>query len=61
MMLRLLCLLRGHDSIAVREVGITARPGGMLPMLDGYVTYEPDPNGDFRACRRCRRVLDGVQ
>ena len=55
-MKRLVCLVVGHDDIHVREVGIAPRPGGMLPMLDGYVTYAPHPGGDHRACRRCRRV-----
>lgn len=57
-MRKLICALRGHDRVRVREVGVRARPGGMLPSLDGYVTYAPDPAGDHEACRRCGRVLD---
>ena len=57
-MRRLVCWLRGHDDIAVREVGLVARPGGMLPMLDGLVAYEPADDGRHRACKRCRRVED---
>jgi hypothetical protein len=53
---RLWCRIVGHDLIPVREVGLTARPGGMLPMLDGFVTYAPDPSGEDRACTRCREV-----
>lgn len=56
-MKRLICLLRGHDLIAVTSVGLVARPGGMLPLLDGIVAYKPDPYGDDRACRRCRCVI----
>ena len=59
-MTKILCLLRGHDDIPVREVGVVARPGGMLPSLDGFVTYEPHPDGDHLACQRCRRVMDGA-
>jgi len=53
---KLWCRIVGHIDIPVREVGLTARPGGMLPSLDGYVTYTPDPDGEHRACTRCRRV-----
>lgn len=53
------CHVVGHDDIRVREAGIAARPGGMLPMLDGYVAYAPDANGEHLACRRCRRVTRG--
>jgi hypothetical protein len=59
-MSRLWCAVVGHKTIRVREVGIAPRPGGMLPILDGYMTYAPDENGTHRACVRCRRVLDGA-
>lgn len=36
-----------------------ARPGGMLPSLDGVIAYEPHPEGRHRACRRCRAVTIG--
>lgn len=55
-MRRLRCLLTGHRPVPVRMVGLAPRPGGMLPMLDGYVTYAPDPDGEYTACQRCRRV-----
>jgi hypothetical protein len=54
---RLLCLLRGHAPIRVAPVDLLARPGGMLPALDGYVVYKPDPDGPRRACQRCHLVL----
>lgn len=56
-MRNLWCRIVGHRTIAVREVGVAARPNGMLPSLDGYMTYAPDPEGDRLACQRCRRVL----
>jgi hypothetical protein len=55
--MNLICLLRGHRLTPVREVGIVARPGGILPSLDGLVAYEPHPDGTGRACTRCRRVV----
>ena len=55
-MKRAFCRLIGHRDIPVIEAGIVPRPGGMLPMLDGYMTYRPDDTGEFRACTRCGRV-----
>ena len=55
-MKRIICRLRGHQDIWVREQGVVARPGGILPSLDGYMTYVPDVTGKHRACLRCRRV-----
>lgn len=55
-MKRLMCAIRGHRPVRVREVGVVARPGGILPSLDGYVTYEPHPDGEVLACERCRSV-----
>lgn len=50
------CRIVGHEWTAVSEAGLVARPGGMLPVLDGFVAYKPDPDGDHRACVRCRLV-----
>lgn len=55
-MKRLVCQLLGHNWTRVTEVGLRARPGGMLPLLDGYVAYKHDPNGAHLACVRCRFV-----
>lgn len=55
-MKRIICWLRGHVPVRVREVGVAARPGGILPAIDGYVVYEPAPDGDRYACARCRTV-----
>jgi hypothetical protein len=52
----LICRFRGHEDIPVKEVGLAARPGGILPSLDGYVAYTPDDSGPHNACLRCRRV-----
>lgn len=59
-MKRLICALRGHNDTPVREVGVTPRPGGILPALDGYVAYAPHVDGEHRACLRCRRVERGA-
>jgi hypothetical protein len=60
---RLVCWVRrSHDTVGVVEAGAVARPGGMLPALDGYTAYAvPEDPGDatHRACRRCGVVLDG--
>lgn len=56
-MSRLICLLRGHNWTPVREIGAVARPGGLLPSLDGFIAYKPHPDGEHRACVRCRRVV----
>jgi hypothetical protein len=47
----------GHKLVNVREVGIAPRPGGMFPLLDGYVEYIEDKEGSIQACSRCRKVL----
>lgn len=57
-MKRMWCRIVGHELIPVRREGTAPRPGGMLPMLDGYATFVSDEDGEFRACVRCRRVLD---
>lgn len=55
-MKRLICAIRGHATVRVSRVGVVARPGGILPTLDGAVAYKPDPAGDHTACTRCRQV-----
>lgn len=60
-MRRLACLLTGHREIRVREVGLAARPGGILPSIDGFIAYEPHPDGEHVACARCRRMLGGAR
>ena len=49
-------------AIGVMEAGVIARPGGMLPMLDGMMSYAipADPaDATHSACRRCGLVQDG--
>lgn len=64
MMRRLVCWLRqSHDEVGVVPVGVVARPGGMLPSLDGIQTYavpEDPADATHKACRRCGRVEDGA-
>lgn len=56
-MIGLLCLLFGHRWVAVtRTRDMVAKPGGMLPALDGYAVYRLDPDGTSKACTRCRAV-----
>jgi hypothetical protein len=54
--MNLVCKFRGHRDVRVKEAGLVARPGGMLPMLDGAMSYVPDAFGLHVACTRCRRV-----
>ena len=60
-MIHIWCRIVGHRTVAVRSVGIVARPGGMLPSLDGAEAFRVDPEGDHLACVRCRHVLDAAQ
>lgn len=55
-MKRIWCRIVGHDWTPVSRIGLAARPGGILPSLDGMVAYKPDSNGRHLACRRCRFV-----
>ena len=58
----LICLLVGHKKIRVTPTGeLYARPGGILPMIDGFVAYRADPHGAYQACTRCRKVFDHVR
>lgn len=56
------CLVVGHKKIRVTPTGdVYARPGGILPSIDGFMAFRPDVNGQYQACQRCRKVFDHVR
>lgn len=58
-MKRAVCWIRGHMWIAVREDGAALfTPGIPFPMPS--MRYRADPDGNHRACQRCRTVEPGL-
>lgn len=57
-MRRVICWLRGHNevSVAIGGAGLF-----VLPTVGLVCEYEPNENGDYLACTRCRRVRPGTE
>jgi hypothetical protein len=50
-MRRVICWVKGHDWEKVSADWPMVIPGAGVMMR-----YSPDPNGKYRACRRCRTI-----